>query len=146
MAEPAAIAHEGAMPDRLSEIEARLERLEAVIRDLHLPDAASPSLAMSLDNALPAGLLNVRHDATVWLTLAGRTLMVLGGAYLLRAITESGRLPASAGVVIGLGYALAWLGASGGSTAAAASSASSASSCIPARRASGPGAAACSAG
>src|SRR5688572_28114186 len=99
------------MPDRLSEIEARLERLEGVIRDLHLADGTPRALASPSDIALPAGLLQARPDAIVWLTLAGRTLMVLGGAYLLRAITESGRLPASAGVVIGLGFALVWLGA-----------------------------------
>ena len=98
------------MPDRLSEIEARLETLERVIRDHHLPDAASRAATTPADIAL-AFLPHARPDVIVWLTLAGRTLMVLGGAYLLRAITESGRLSASAGVVVGLGYALAWLGA-----------------------------------
>lgn len=98
------------MPDRLSEIEARLETLERVIRDLHLPDAASRAATTPADIAL-AFLPHARPDVIVWLTLTGRTLMVLGGAYLLRAITESGRLSASAGVVVGLGYALAWLGA-----------------------------------
>ena len=99
------------MPDRLSEIEARLGRLEGLIRDLHLPETASRPVATPTDSALAAFLPHARPDAIAWLTLAGRTLMVLGGAYLLRAITESGRLPASAGVVIGLGFALVWLGA-----------------------------------
>ena len=111
VAEPVAIRHDGAIPDRLAEIEARLERLEHVISDLHLPDSPSRLPATAADTVLPAGLLSIQPDAIAWLTLAGRTLMVLGGAYLLRAITESGRLSASVGVVIGLGYALAWLGA-----------------------------------
>ena len=119
VAEPAAIAHEGAMPDRLSEIEARLERLEGVVRDLRLADAVPRAIGVAFGLRLPAGLLQARPDAIVWLTLAGRTLMVLGGAYLLRAITESGRLSASAGVLIGLGYALAWLGAPTGPVSAA---------------------------
>ena len=111
VAEPVVVTHERAIPDRLSEIEARLERLEGVMRDLHLADAVPRAIASPSDIALPAGLLQARPDAIVWLTLVGRTLMVLGGAYLIRAITESGRLSGSTGVVIGLGYALACLGA-----------------------------------
>jgi hypothetical protein len=42
------------------------------------------------------------------LSLAGRTLIVFGGAYLLRAITEAGLVPMPAGVVLGLAYALSW--------------------------------------
>jgi hypothetical protein len=42
------------------------------------------------------------------LSLIGRTLIVFGGAYLLRAVTEAGYLPASAGVVLGLLYAVSW--------------------------------------
>jgi len=110
VAEPVASTHDGAIPDRLSEIEARLERLERVICDLHLPEAASPPVT-SAGTTLSSSVLHTRPDAIVWLSLAGRTLMVLGGAYLLRAITESGRLPATAGAGIGFCYALAWLGA-----------------------------------
>ena len=42
------------------------------------------------------------------LTYAGRVLLALGGAYLLRAVTEAGVLPAALGVVLGLAYGLAW--------------------------------------
>ena len=41
--------------------------------------------------------------------LVGRTLMALGGAYLLRAVTETGAVPALAGAVAGLAYACVWL-------------------------------------
>jgi len=44
-------------------------------------------------------------DAATLLTLAGRTLMVLGGAYLLRALTESAAWPARFGVTVGFVYA-----------------------------------------
>jgi hypothetical protein len=57
-----------------------------------------------LDPALTAGF-----DAVLLMTLAGRTLMVLGGAYLLRALTESGIWPSSVGVVLGFAYAATWL-------------------------------------
>src|SRR5512140_3791720 len=45
------------------------------------------------------------------LTLAGRSFLVLGGAFLLRAITEGGRLPVFVGALLGLAYALFWIGA-----------------------------------
>jgi hypothetical protein len=43
------------------------------------------------------------------LSMVGRTLIVLGGAFLLRSITESGLVSASVGVSLGLVYAAAWL-------------------------------------
>lgn len=44
------------------------------------------------------------------LTLAGRTFLVLGGAFLLRTVTEAGRVPTALGALLGLAYALAWIG------------------------------------
>lgn len=44
------------------------------------------------------------------LNLVGRTLMVFGGAFLLRAFTESPALEDTTGVALGLLYALLWLG------------------------------------
>lgn len=41
--------------------------------------------------------------------LAGRSLIVLGGAFLLRALTDAGLLPASGGMIAGLLYAAVWL-------------------------------------
>jgi len=43
------------------------------------------------------------------LPIAGRALLGLAGAYLLRALTESGTLPARAGIAAGIAYALLWL-------------------------------------
>ena len=45
------------------------------------------------------------------LPLIGRSLIVLAGAFLLRALTESGRIPGQAGAIFGLGYATLWLAA-----------------------------------
>jgi len=42
------------------------------------------------------------------LSLIGRTLIVLGGAYLLRAVTEGGMVPTAGGVGLGLLYAASW--------------------------------------
>jgi len=44
------------------------------------------------------------------LPVAGRAVLGLAGAYLLRALTEAGTLSAIAGTVAGILYALAWLG------------------------------------
>ena len=43
------------------------------------------------------------------LTLIGRTLLVVGGGYLLRALTDSGAVPVALGVVLGLVYAGVWV-------------------------------------
>jgi hypothetical protein len=45
------------------------------------------------------------------LPLLGRTLVVLGGGYLIRALTDAGVLPPLGGVALGLLYAAFWLAA-----------------------------------
>lgn len=42
------------------------------------------------------------------LSLTGTTFLILGGAFLLRAVTEGGILPAAAGVYLGFAYSLLW--------------------------------------
>jgi hypothetical protein len=42
--------------------------------------------------------------------ILGRTLLGLAGAYLLRALTESGSLPPKTGTAAGIAYAFLWLG------------------------------------
>jgi hypothetical protein len=48
-------------------------------------------------------------DVPRMLGLIGRTLLVLGGAYLLRALTEAGVLPTPVGIGLGLLYGAPWL-------------------------------------
>lgn len=60
----------------------------------------------------PVESVAAREDvAAGWgaLALVGRTLMVLGGAYLFRALTEAGTVPAPLGLALGLAYAFVWL-------------------------------------
>ncbi|WP_242343261.1 hypothetical protein, partial [Anaeromyxobacter terrae] len=55
----------------------------------------------------------VRQDLAAALgsvSLVGRTLLVLAGAFVLRALADAGTLPASLGVALGLAYAGTWLG------------------------------------
>ncbi len=86
-------------------LRARVERLEARLVELsaepHPPNRGRPP-ADEVDAprlpALPQG----------GLALAGRSLLVLAGAYLIRSLTDAGTLPAPLGVALGLAYAAAW--------------------------------------
>lgn len=40
--------------------------------------------------------------------LIGRSVLIVGGAFLLRALTETGYVPRMAGVVVALAYSMAW--------------------------------------
>jgi hypothetical protein len=85
-----------AIDHRLREIEGRLSRLE------HQAASTPQSLPAAPDEN---GKVGERFD----LALAGQSILILGGAFLLRAATESATLPKHAGVAIGLAYASAWL-------------------------------------
>ena len=112
--------------DRMEELQRRLERLEQQVLALQemvgapgqslqaAPAAAVSGSASALDAARPeesdAARQGVAPGAGRLISLAGRTLVVLGGAYLLRALTDAGTLPRVGGTVLGLVYAVAWLG------------------------------------
>lgn len=90
------------LAETLVAIEQRLSALEeGRARFLPPEEPEEEPAGPILPRATPGG---VSHTA-----LVGRTVMVLGGAYLLRALTESGLVPRSGGVVLGLLYALVWL-------------------------------------
>jgi len=104
------------------EPEARLQRLEWELADVvrrvrALESTQAPqqpkSDALDPPPAEPeAHVIATASDVTAIATLLGRTFVVIGGAYLLRALTESGRLPPAAGVGLGLAYAVTWFVAS----------------------------------
>jgi hypothetical protein len=107
------------MGDRLADLEARLEEVARELRELRgridRLEGGAPSPAREAAPAAVAerGLSAEPHPRTAQLAgvvgLAGRTLMTLGGAYLLRALTETGVVPPLAGAVTGLVYAALWL-------------------------------------
>ncbi len=97
---------------RLSEVEARLPSSEgadgpAEVAPPEPPRVGSTREPREGEEALrePVGML-LRV-----LTLAGRTFVILGGAYLLRALSDAGVLPAALGAAAGLVYAAVWLAA-----------------------------------
>jgi hypothetical protein len=113
------------MLDRLCRIEARLGGIDQALADVHRrldalealelrspPALRFEPLAATIEAPSPVPLLSAGGlDFIALVSLVGRTFVVLGGAYLLRAFTESGRLPGRAGVILGLAYAVVWFGA-----------------------------------
>jgi hypothetical protein len=83
------------------------------------PPVSAPALLLTGADASRAPTDSSQADApshssaglSPVLALVGRTLVVLGGAYLLRALTDAGVLAPALGVTLGLGYAALWLGA-----------------------------------
>ncbi len=106
---------------RLTQIEDGLADVTRRLRVLEDGQHKAVSAAAPADTAPLAPsdtvFLPARHadstrglsDLTGLASLLGRTCIVFGGAYLLRALTETGRLPGTAGVLIGLTYSLIWL-------------------------------------
>ena len=94
--------------DRLRELEedvaALTRRVAALEGEARPGDERGRALGTSIDTVHPPAT-----DTVGLLSLVGRTFVVFGGAYLLRALTESGYLPTSAGVLVGLAYASLWL-------------------------------------
>ena len=107
--------------DRLNRLEHELADVTRRLRVLEDGQHTAVTTAISADTAPLAPpdtvSLPARHaestrgssDLAGLATLLGRTCIVFGGAYLLRALTETGRLPGTAGVIIGLTYSLAFL-------------------------------------
>lgn len=99
----------------------RLEALEAEVRSLARTIAGLDERLRRLESpaeasgAHPTDAAAVAHPhleagaAQGAVALVGRTLVVLGGGYLLRAITEAGTVPSFAGALLGLVYALGFL-------------------------------------
>jgi len=88
---------------------AELRRRVATLEGRALEGPSAPAPVVSQPTAAAAVVApEVRPDSSL-LALVGRTLVVLGGAYLLRAISDSGTIPDSVGVGAGLLYATWWL-------------------------------------
>lgn len=87
----------GELETRLSSVEDRLKALElaAGVESAYEPKAAGPMLGDGFASSASTHL--------------GRILLIFGGAYLLRAITEGNFVPTAVGIFLGAGYAVLWL-------------------------------------
>ncbi len=109
--------------ERLDELLARVEELDRNMKQvqsrLRALEKHSATTASELLSRPPSPEATVTETSAPVVTeaaisagtvsLVGRSLMVLAGAYLLRAVTDSGAIPALAGVAAGLIYATWWL-------------------------------------
>jgi hypothetical protein len=93
-----------ALAESLRSVEARVAALEEAAapkgpRPVPVPPAEPvPATSAAPESPLPS-----------YAALAGKCLFVLAGAFLVRALTDSGTLPRGAGVALGLAYAMTWL-------------------------------------
>jgi hypothetical protein len=94
-------------------VEARLDELCRRIEALEARADAAPSPASEPAAPRPRSEDDGEGPERPWLaasvSLVGRTLMVLGGAFLLRHLTESHVLPQALGTALGVAYAILWL-------------------------------------
>ena len=95
----------------LANLEARVAALETALARLSDQHSAVTDRAVAPDTTPTARdvPLSVGWTTVTVVTLAGRTLVALGGGYLLRALTDGGTLPPAVGVFAGLLYALLWI-------------------------------------
>jgi hypothetical protein len=106
---------EGVMEDRIVRLESRVAYLHDHVTDLeqrlaNLEGRAPARVDEPHDRDALAVISGIeRAPVQQWLALVGRTLVVLGGAYLLRALTGSHVLSAQAGVGFGILYGAPWL-------------------------------------
>jgi hypothetical protein len=98
------------MNDRLAALERRMEAFEERLR--RAEERASPAEALPPPGpafAPVAPSAPAPSSASAFLTAAGRTCVILGGAFLIRALTQSGSLPPRAGVAAAFAYGSVWL-------------------------------------
>lgn len=104
------------------ELEARIDDLARQLADVRVrlaaleqrraeptSSAAAPDPKRAAEPQAALAAADVPAEPATWVALAGRGLLVLGGAYLLRALTDEGLVPAALGLALGLGYVAFWL-------------------------------------
>ncbi len=97
------------LENRVEQLDARLRAIEDRLARIEQSDAAPlPRIEVPAAEPAKAAAFAV-PDTRTDIALAGRSLIGLGGAYLLRALTESGVIPHLAGLVVGLLYAAFWI-------------------------------------
>src|ERR1051325_9881298 len=85
---------------RLEDLERRVAALEFVVGSSSFVEKAAPQ---------PLPTTNYQPRTRLDLALVGRSLIAMGGAYLLRAATDLQVVPRAIGIVAGLVYALSWI-------------------------------------
>lgn len=112
------------MDKRLEEVEARVVHLEQMLRQVEgrvaelegvrgaLASAIQSSAQPESEGAAEDTAGEAAHEWSTfasWLSLTGRSCLVLGGAFLVRALTDASVVPRELGVALGVAYALSWI-------------------------------------
>ena len=101
------------METRLQAVEEKVTRLNERVDQLEQKLAALPSPSFS--TAWPEGKPQLPEvpsagvEMARWATFLGRSCVVLGGAFLIRALTDSRTLPSGVGVALGMLFAAVWV-------------------------------------
>ena len=105
------------MEDRLQQLERKVELLTARMERIESRLALGPTTDWPPRPALEASepdlsaeFAPTRAAFARWIPLLGRTLLVLGGAFLIRALSDGGALRLEVGIALGLALATASIG------------------------------------
>ncbi len=95
-----------ALEEKVTRLSERVDQLEQRLASLPFPSfpPAWPEGEPRLPAVAPAGV-----TMAGWVTLLGRSFVVLGGAFLIRALTDGRMLPSGVGVALGVVFAAAWV-------------------------------------
>ena len=94
-----------ALEEKVTRLTERVEQLEQRASGAPLPSAPESWPLPGADVGTPPG----RAEVNRWVTFLGRSCLVLGGAFLIRALTDGGVLSAGPGVAMGVAFAAVWL-------------------------------------
>ncbi|MGA9672241.1 MAG: hypothetical protein WBQ94_23715 [Terracidiphilus sp.] len=95
------------LPVTLDQLTARLESLEQRVDQLEHPESAVTKPAAPF--AHPSGDAPSTIQTAGFFAIAGRAMLGIAGAYVLRAVAESSALPRIAVAVLAIAYALTWM-------------------------------------
>lgn len=101
--------HDG--PEALRELEERLDALEKRVQRLEHPEEPESAMGMAQEADLTSGMpaaVSLAETAG-WFPVLGRALLGIAGAYLLRAVVESGLLAPLPVAVLALAYTFGWV-------------------------------------
>jgi hypothetical protein len=114
------------MEKRIERLENEIRGLTRCVRDLEARLAvlevqaapakdhtAAPTRPETAAEEIPFSSTGGWRDTDGMLSYVGRFFIVMGGAYLLRALTEASTLSAVAGITLGFFYSLVWVVAAG---------------------------------
>src|SRR5271169_1068924 len=94
------------LEEKVSRLSERVDQIEQRLAGLSFPSFPP---AWAGVEARPQAVPSTSAEMTRWLTFLGRSCLVLGGAFLIRALTDSRALPSGVGVALGVVFAAAWV-------------------------------------